>query len=104
MTGNCVVGFSVVNQPLLRGSMRTEFCYQRTQSYFDLKRRPREFHLFFNIGFVKKLFDPQFEILLVLVQNEFIRELEDEWFVILKLTVIYRRGRALFLDGNQFQL
>ena len=104
MTGNCVVGFTVINQPLLRGSTRTEFRYQRARSYIDLKRRSREFHLFFNIWLLKKLFDPQFQILLVLGQNEFIRELEDEWFVILKLTVIYRRGHALFLDGNQFQL
>ena len=27
--------------------------------------------------------------------------LEDEWFVILKLTEIYRARSALFFDGNQ---
>ena len=27
--------------------------------------------------------------------------LEDEWFVILKLTEIYRTRSALFFDGNQ---
>ena len=34
-------------------------------------------------------------------QNEFISCLEDGWFVILKLTQIYRTRSALFFDGNQ---
>ena len=34
-------------------------------------------------------------------QNEFISCLEDGWFVILKLTQIYRTRSALFFEGNQ---